>query len=241
MAKIFITGSSDGLGLLAAKDLVEQSHEVYVHARNKQRAQDLAKEVPNASKILIADLAKIDEVKQLANELNSFGRFDAIIHNAGISSRELFNVNVLAPYMLTAEIETPNRLIYLSSSMHKGGNMLKNEAEISNISYSDSKFLLTLLMDYVAKIYPETFVNAVDPGWVPTKMGGQSAPDDLQKGYETQLWLATSEENAAKVSGKYFFHQQQQKPHSEIRNTDFQQKLITICKNRSGVELSKTK
>ena len=92
-------------------------------------------------------------------------------------------------------------------------------------------------MDYVAKIYPETFVNAVDPGWVPTKMGGQSAPDDLQKGYETQLWLATSEEDAAKVSGKYFFHQQQQKPHSEITNTDFRQQLITICKNRSGVDL----
>ena len=237
MSKILITGSSDGLGLLAAKALVEQDHEVYVHTRNKQRAQDLAKEIPNASKILIADLAKIDEVKQLANELNSFGSFDAIIHNAGISSGELLNVNVLAPYTLTAEVETPNRLIYLSSSMHKSGSMLKNEAEIAKISYSDSKFLLTLLMNYVAKIYSETYVNAVDPGWVPTKMGGQSAPDDLQKGYETQLWLATSEENIAKVSGKYFFHQQQQKSYSAITNTDFQQKLIAICKNRSGVDL----
>jgi len=240
MSKILITGSSDGLGLLAAKALLSQDHEVCVHARNEQRAKDLKAELPNASAVLIADLANIDEVKQLENEVNSFGRFDAIIHNAGISSGELFNVNVLAPYILTAEIETPNRLIYLSSSMHKGGRMLQDKAEIANISYSDSKFLLTLLMDYVAKIYPGTFVNAVDPGWVPTKMGGQSAPDDLQKGYETQLWLATSDDNAAKVSGKYFFHQQQQKPNSEITNTDFQQKLITICKNRSGVELSKT-
>mgnify|MGYP000005774596 FL=1 len=237
MSKIFITGSSDGLGLLVAKALVAQDHEVFVHARNEDRANDLKAELPNASAVLIADLANIDEVKQLAKEVNSFGRFDAIIHNAGIFSGELFNVNVLAPYMLTAEIETPNRLIYLSSSMHKSGSMLKNEAEIPNISYSDSKFLLTLLMNYVAKIYPETYVNAVDPGWVPTKMGGQSAPDDLQKGYETKLWLATSEEDAAKVTGKYFFHQQQQKPHSEITNTDFQQKLITICKNRSGVDL----
>ena len=239
MAKILITGSSDGLGLLAAKALLSQDHEVCVHARNEQRAKDLKAELPNASAVLIADLANIDEVKQLAIELNSFGRFEAIIHNAGISSGELFNVNVLAPYVLTAKIENPTRLIYLSSSisMHKGGRMLQDKAEIPNISYSDSKFLLTLLMDYVAKIYPETYVNAVDPGWVPTKMGGQSAPDDLQKGYETKLWLATSEEDAAKVTGKYFFHQQQQKPHSEITNTDFQQKLITICKNRSGVDL----
>ena len=237
MSKILITGSSDGLGLLAAKALVAQDHEVFVHARNEDRANDLKAELPNASAVLIADLANIDEVKLLANEVNSFGRFEAIIHNAGISSGELFNVNVLAPYVLTAEIENPSRLIYLSSSMHKGGRMLQDKAEIPNISYSDSKFLLTLLMNYVAKIYSETYVNAVDPGWVPTKMGGQSAPDDLQKGYETQLWLATSEENIAKVSGKYFFHQQQQKSYSAITNTDFQQKLIAICKNRSGVDL----
>ena len=149
MAKIFITGSSDGLGLLAAKALLAQDHEVFVHARNEQRAKDLMAELPNASAVLITDLANIDEVKQLANEVNSFGRFDAIIHNAGISSGELFNVNVLAPYILTSEIKNPSRLIYLSSSMHKSGRMLKNKAEIANISYSDSKFLLTLLMDYV--------------------------------------------------------------------------------------------
>ena len=224
MAKIFITGSSDGLGLLAAKELVAQDHEVFIHARNEQRAKDLKAELPNASAVLIADLANMDEVKQLANEVNSFGRFDAIIHNAGISSGELFDVNVLAPYVLTAEIETPNRLIYLSSSMHKSGRMLKNKAEIPNISYSDSKFLLTLLMNYVAKIYPETYVNAVDPGWVPTKMGGNLLPTICKKVMKRNFGWQRAKKMLQKFLGSIFSI-------SSIKNHIPKSQIPTFSKN----------
>jgi hypothetical protein len=68
----------------------------------------------------------------------------------------------------------------------------------------------------VARHWADVFANAVNPGWVPTKMGGSGAPDNLQKGYETQVWLSVSDEAKAKVSGRYFFHQQQKELHQKL-------------------------
>ncbi len=238
MAKIFITGSSDGLGFLTAEALILQNHKVFVHARNERRAKDLAENLPGTEDIFIAELSDLEQVKKLADKVNSKGKFDAIIHNAGIFSGEhLFTVNVLAPYVLTAKIENPNRLIYLSSTMHNGGCALKSDAAISDVNYSDSKLQLTMLMRYVSKKFKGIYVNAVNPGWVPTKMGGAGAPDNLQQGYKTQVWLATSEDSEAKVSGKYFYHQRRQEPHSNCYDTEAQEQLISICEKLSGVEL----
>ncbi len=84
MARIFITGSSDGLGLLTATDLIKKGHEVVVHARNEQRAQDILTKVNGAEDVLIADLSSIAETKKLAEKANALGTFEVVIHNAGL-------------------------------------------------------------------------------------------------------------------------------------------------------------
>lgn len=184
MAKIFITGAADGLGLLAAKQLIKEGHQVVLHARNEKRAQDALKQVPQANDVLIGDLASIEQTKTLAEKANALGTFDAVIHNAGVyqvGAQQLLNVNTLAPYMLTALMHRPKRLIYLSSGMHLSGQAQWTERP----SYSDTKLHMLMLAKALGRKWPEVYANAVDPGWVPTKMGGKGAPDDLQKGYET--------------------------------------------------------
>ena len=118
MARVFITGSSDGLGLIAARMLVEAGHDVVLHARSAEGAEDAKRHLPEAKAILIADLSDMEATKRLADEVNALGRFDAVIHNAGVyqaPKTTIFTVNVLAPYILTALIERPKRLIYISS------------------------------------------------------------------------------------------------------------------------------
>src|SRR3954468_6367934 len=98
MARIFITGSADGLGQLAAKALINLGHQVVLHARNEKRAQDALNKVPGAETVLTADLSNIDETKKLASKVNALGTFDAVIHNAGLyyaPAKELFPVNTL--------------------------------------------------------------------------------------------------------------------------------------------------
>lgn len=239
MARIFITGSADGLGQLAAKALADQGHEVVLHARNAERARQVKEKIPNAMAVISGDLSVIDEIKKVADEANALGPFDAVIHNAGVyqaSSEEIFTVNVLAPYMLTCLIEKPKRLIYLSSNMHQGGRVnLENLQKKQRVSYFDSKLYILMLCKAVARIWPNVFSNAVDPGWVPTKMGGPAAPDNLQKGYETQAWLAVSNDENAKVSSRYFFHQATKKYNLSADNIVLQDKFLAICKKLTGV------
>lgn len=214
MARIFITGSADGLGQLAANALIAQGHKVVLHARNATRGREALAKVPGAETVVTADLTSIDETIQLSQKVNTSGRFDAIIHNAAVyntSGKELFAVNTLAPYVLTCLIQKPKRLIYLSSDMHEGGHLkLDNfNRDVSGINYSDTKLHVLMLCKAVARKWSDVYANALNPGWVPTKMGGSGAPDDLKKGYETQVWLAGSNDEKAKVSGHFFYHQKQ--------------------------------
>jgi NAD(P)-dependent dehydrogenase (short-subunit alcohol dehydrogenase family) len=239
MARIFITGSSAGLGQLAAQSLIEQGHEVILHARNEKRAEDALESVPDAETVLIGDLSKIEETKQLAKDVNDLGRFDTIIHNAGVyrtSGNKILAVNTLAPYILTCLIQKPKRLIYLSSGMHKGGNPSFEKIKSgTSVTYSDSKFHDVLLAKAVARKWPDVYSNAVDPGWVPTKMGGSGASDDLDKGYETQIWLAISEDEKAKVSGRYFYHKKEANVHSRADDARLQDEFLDVCEQITGV------
>jgi NAD(P)-dependent dehydrogenase (short-subunit alcohol dehydrogenase family) len=119
MARVFITGSSDGLGLMAARLPIEQGHEVVLHGRNDGRSRDARAAAAGAKGAVSGDLSTIAGARTVANEVNKLGRFHAVIHNAGIGYREtrrvetepgvpsVFAVNVLAPYILTALIERP--------------------------------------------------------------------------------------------------------------------------------------
>jgi NAD(P)-dependent dehydrogenase (short-subunit alcohol dehydrogenase family) len=240
MARIFITGSADGLGQLSAKSLIERGHQVVLHARNAERGREAIKKVPDAEAVLTGDLSNIEQTKKLADEVNALGYFDAVIHNAGVyqtSAKEIFTINTLAPYILTCLIKKPERLIYLSSGMHLQGRWNADDfnKDTSRINYSDSKLHVLLLCLAVARKWPDVYANAVDPGWVPTKMGGRSAPDDLQKGYETQVWLAISNDAKAKVSGRYFHHQKERRHNAEADNVQIQETFLSMCKDATGI------
>jgi NAD(P)-dependent dehydrogenase (short-subunit alcohol dehydrogenase family) len=239
MARIFITGSADGLGQLAAKALIARGHRVVLHARNDKRGREALDNVPGAESIVTADLGSIGETKQLASQVNALGEFDAVIHNAGVynaPAEEIFAVNTLAPYLLTCLIQRPERLIYLSSDMHLQGcpKLESFKTETGRITYSDSKLHVLMLCMAVARKWPQVYANAVDPGWVPTKMGGQGASDDLQKGYETQVWLAVSSDEKAKVSGRYFYHRKESRHNPEADDTSLQERFLSLCQEITG-------
>jgi NAD(P)-dependent dehydrogenase (short-subunit alcohol dehydrogenase family) len=243
MARVLITGSADGLGQLSAMALVDQGHNVVLHARNSERGRYAKHKVPGAEQVISGDLSDIDEIKNVAYEANAMGRFDAVIHNAGVyqaPSNNIFMVNTIAPYILTCLMHKPKRLIYLSSGMHLQGhaNLEDFKKVRPRISYSDSKLYVLMLCMAVARKWPDVYANAVDPGWVPTKMGGSGAPDDLQKGYETQTWLAVSNDNGAKVSGCYFHHQTERPYNPQAGDIILQEKLLSLCKDITGIPFS---
>lgn len=240
MARIFITGSADGLGQMAAAELLRQGHRVVLHARNEQRAQQAMDKIPGAETALWADLSDMEQVKRLSTEVDQLGSFDAIIHNAGVyqvPKDVILNVNTLAPYVLTCLIRPPRRLIYLSSGMHLSGDAtlkgLQNKQP--SVSYSDSKLHDLILAKAVARKWPHVYANAVNPGWVPTKMGGGGAPDNLEQGFQTQVWLAGSNDPKALVSGRYFHHQREARYQLKADDIEVQEQFLAICKAITGV------
>lgn len=254
MARIFITGSSDGLGLLAGRQLAASGHRVTLHARNDARAADARRALPGVDAIVVGDVASIAAMHAVAEQVNALGRYDAVIHNVGIGFREprretsdgllrLFAVNVLAPYVLTARITRPDRMIYLGSGMHMGGDPSLDDPQWTrrrwngSQAYSDSKLFDVLLAFAVARRWPAVRSNAVEPGWVPTRMGGPGAPDDLAAGAATQAWLATSDDAAAWAGGQYFFHRQPRRTHPAARRADLQDALVEYCGRLAGVAL----
>ena len=253
MARVLVTGSADGLGRVAAVRLVALGHEVVLHARSPERAQAARAAVPGARAALFGDLARVAETIALAEQARAAGPFDAVIHNAGVGYRpprretadgldEIFAVNVLAPYVLTARVPA-RRLAYLSSGMHRGGAPdladlgWKRRRWDGAQAYSDSKLLDVALAFAVARRWPDVLANAVDPGWVPTRMGGPGAPDDLAAGAETQVWLAVSDDPAARVSGRYFHHLRPREADAAASDADLQEGLLTACEALSGVAL----
>ena len=255
MSRVFITGSSDGLGLMAGRLLAAEGHSVTLHARNARRADDTRAALPQADGVVIGDLSSLAGMRQVAAQASASGRFDAVIHNAGIGYREarrvetddglaqVFAVNVLAPYLLTALMQRPDRLVYLSSGMHRGGDASLADPQWErrrwngSQAYSDSKLFDMVLAFAVARRWPGVLSNAVEPGWVPTKMGGPGAPDDMSLAPVTQAWLAVSTDPAATVTGGYFYHQRPRATHPAAGDVKVQDELLDYCAELSGVEL----
>lgn len=253
VARVLITGSSDGLGLSAARLLLDRGHSVVLHARNENRAADTRAALPAGSGIVVGDLETLGGMRRVADQANALGRFDAVIHNAGVGSRstrqvtedgleQLFAVNTLAPYVLTELIERPSRLVYLSSNLHRGGRgdladpQWERREWSGSQAYADSKLLVVALAFAFARRWPDVPSNAVDPGWVATRMGGPSGSQDFVLGSATQVWLAVSDDPAAKVTGAYFRHQAQAAPHEAATGTKLQEDLLAYCAELSGTK-----
>ena len=255
MAKVFITGSSDGLGRMAAQLLIEQGHKVVLHARSQERGQEAMEAVPGADTVVTGDLSSISQTRILAEQVNKLGAFDTVIHNAGVGYKspqrivtedglpQVFAVNTLAPYILTALIERPKRLVYLSSGLHKNGDATLQDLTWEQRpwdgtqAYSDTKFHDVLIAFAIARRWPNVLSNAVEPGWVATKMGGAGASDDLDQGHRTQVWLAVSDDPQAMVTGEYFYHLKRRQPRPETRDVSKQEQLLEACRKFSGVEM----
>jgi NAD(P)-dependent dehydrogenase (short-subunit alcohol dehydrogenase family) len=241
LSRILVTGSADGLGRAAADSLLSAGHDVVVHARNQERAADLDVLVDRGADIVVGDFTERDAVRRVAAELNDAKPLDAVIHNAGVwSGPAVMPVNIVAPYLLTALLRGPRRLVYLSSSSHFGGRPSLAGVDWrgeSAGSYSDSKLFVTTLAAAVARLRPGVLSNAVDPGWVPTKMGGPNAPDDLELGHRTQEWLASSDEPQALTTDGYWYHRQRLQPHRAVHDEAFQNRILRTLAEQTGTAL----
>ena len=234
--------------------MLNDGHQVVLHARSRDRALAFGDLASRSAGVVVGDLGSAVETRRIADQVNAIGRMDAIIHNAGTylsrgrsttpeGHAAILAVNTLAPYMLTALIQRPDRLIYLSSGMHRSGasslrdiDWLERRWDASQ-AYSDSKLYVTTLAFAVARRWPDVSSNAVDPGWLPTKMGGPGAPDDLEKGHQTQTWLAVSDEAASTVSGRYWHHRRPEAAARHASDPHFQDQLSAKLAELTGVSL----
>ena len=255
MATVLVTGSSDGIGRQTALDLVRRGDRVVVHARNEQRAQQTREAVPGAAAVVVGDLASLAQTRALADAANDAGPYDAVIHNAGVGGgvderavtedgiERIFAVNVLAPYLLTCLMPVPARLVYLTSGLQAQGEVHLDDLQLERRpwngmqAYSDSKLWDVVLAFAVARRHPATLSNAVDPGWIKTRMGGAGATDDLPAGAETPVWLATSPDPAATVTGRYFHHRRQLPANAAANQVDVQEQLLQAAAQLTGVQL----
>jgi NAD(P)-dependent dehydrogenase (short-subunit alcohol dehydrogenase family) len=210
--------------------LLDGGHEVVVHARNRDRLSAVHDFLDRGAAVVVGDLSDLEETRGVARDVNRLGHIDAVIHNAGVyTGPHVMPVNVVAPYLLTALTDRSPRLVYLSSGEHRRGRASLVDVDLSGRrpgSYPDSKLFVTTLAVAVARLWPEVFSNAVDPGWVPTRMGGPGAPDDLRLGHLTQEWLAAGEDAGARTSGGYWYHQRRIEPHPAVRDPHFQDDLL---------------
>lgn len=254
MTRIFISGSSTGLGFMAAELLVAQGHQVVLHARNNARAQDAWRKLPGAEKVVEGNLETIAGAQTVAAQVNELGHFDAVIHNAAVGYREgyrltadglphVFAINTLSAYILTALIDRPRRLVYLSSGMHHHADanlddiLWKKRRWNGSTAYAESKLHDAMLAFAIARRWPDVLSNSLEPGWVPTRMGGPGAPDDMEQAHLTQAWLAAGDDPKADVTGQYFYHMRPLAPNPQVQDIRLQHRLLSLCGELSNVRL----
>lgn len=254
MSRVLVTGSSDGIGLESARQLLAAGHDVVGHARNAERADYLRAKLPHLSDVVLGDLASLAETRVLAVAATAAGPFDAVIHNAGVGGggerlvtadglERIFQVNTVAPYLLTALMPRPRRLVYLTSGLESQGRANLDDLQYAAREwngmqvYSDSKLYDVVLAFAVARLWPEVLVTTVDPGWIKTKLGGPNAWDEVDEGASTQVWLATSDDAAARVTGEYVKRFEIQVANPEASDLAIQDGLLARLAEITGVQL----
>jgi NAD(P)-dependent dehydrogenase (short-subunit alcohol dehydrogenase family) len=254
MATVLVTGSSDGIGRQTALDLVAGGHRVVLHARSDARAEQARAAVPGAADVVVGDLGSLASTRALADQVSALGALDAVVHNAGVGGQDerrltedghelTFQVNVLAPYLLTALTPVPARLVYLTSGLEAQGEPHLDDLDFARRpwdgmqAYCDSKLWDVVLALALARHRPGTLSNAVDPGWIKTRMGGAGATDELPAGADTSVWLATSDDDAARVTGRYLHRRQLRDPNPAATDVDLQERFLARAAELTGATL----
>ena len=259
VSRILVTGSSDGIGLESARQLLAAGHDVVGHARSTARAAELRAAAPGVSDVLVGDLASLAETRDLAASAAVAGPFDAVIHNAGVGGgvaaravtsdgiERIFHINVVAPYLLTALMPRPRRLVYLTSGLESQGHVDLGDLQYAArawdgmAAYSDSKLCDVVLAFAVARRWPDVLATTVDPGWIKTKLGGPQAWDEVDDGAATQVWLAASDDAAARTTGRYIKRFEVQAANPEASDVEVQDGLLARLAELTGVELPLTR
>lgn len=186
---ILITGSTDGIGKLAALKLAKEGHEIYLHGRNVVKLEKVISEIKTNSnnenvKGFVADFSDLEAVKKMATEINQeLSKLDVLINNAGVFKTPVartkenfdirFSVNYFAPYILTKSIlpllkkGKRSRILNLSSAAQATVSMdaLAGKEELSAQSaYAQSKLAIAMWSMHLAKVEPDLTVIAVNPG-----------------------------------------------------------------------------
>ncbi len=257
MSRIFITGSSDGIGQAGAKLLADQGHKVFLHARNPCRAKQAHEAVAKAEGVIIGYLTTIEGSKALAAEADNSGPWDTVIHNAGLGPsnsdnktsdgfQSTFAVNSLGPYILTALMEKPKRLLYLSSQLHSGGSddlddITWSKRKFQSMqAYSYSKLHDVMIANAVARYWPDVQSCSLDPGWIKTKMGGGGAPGVVGTPAKALADYAIGSSSiVGDKTGAYFNPQGARTPHKGATSTQKQDEFMSICEQLSGVKFPK--
>jgi NAD(P)-dependent dehydrogenase (short-subunit alcohol dehydrogenase family) len=256
MSSVLVTGSTDGIGLETARQLLDAGHDVTAHARDDGRAEQVRAALPGLADVVVGDLTSLSQTRRLAQAATAAGPFDAVIHNAGVggaAEREvtedglerIFQVNVVAPYVLTALVPTPRRLVYLTSGLESQGRAALDDLQYERRTwdgmqaYSDSKLYDVVLAFAVARLWPDVLSTAVDPGWIKTRMGGPDAEDEVDEGAATQVWLATSDDDAAQVTGRYLKRFRLLDANPQASDVELQEDLLARLAQLTGVVLER--
>lgn len=256
MARVLVTGSAQGIGAETARQLIAQGHDVVLHARNSARAAAAREAVSGQADVVIGELTSVAQTTHLAAAAAATGPFDAIIHNAGIGGgapqrvltedglEQIFQVNVVAPYVLSALIPLAPRMVYLTSGLESDGVWVPEDLQWASRqwhgmqAYSDSKMHVSMLAFELASRNPELAINVVDPGWIKTQMGGPNAVDEVETGAATQVWLATSADPAATGTGRYWKHLAELTPNPVTQDPAARAVLLAELERLTGVGLT---
>ena len=254
MGTVLVTGSTRGIGLAVSRTLARRGHDVLVHARDARRAATVARSLPEAADIVVGDLSSLAETRALAERVSGLGPLDAIVHNAGSYDpgrrrctrdglERTFQINVVAPYLVSALTPAPARLVFLGSDFHFRSDVRWDDPQSLDRpwdgvrAYADSKLHVVQLALAMARLRPDSVSNAVDPGWVKTRMGGPEAPDGIALGADGPVWLAAGVDARSLISGRYLRRREVLAPHPQASDRALQDRLLDELSRLCGVSI----
>jgi NAD(P)-dependent dehydrogenase (short-subunit alcohol dehydrogenase family) len=242
MTSVLVTGATDGLGSVVARDLAGRGLEVHVHGRSEERAAAVAQEI-GAAGVHVADFSSLDSVRALADALP---RLDVLVNNAGLISEQrhvtgdgielTFQVNYLAPFLLTTRLlerEPPRRVVHVASAGQERpdfGDLMLERGYDEWRAYRQSKLAQIMFSFECARRFPDVESVALHPAtFMDTKIVrsrvGRPA-NTVQTGADATVRLAADLD--LDVQGRYFDVQREARPDAMAYDEDARKRLWDV-------------